>query len=80
MKRVLLILLLSAPAAIIVERLAARTNHAYGKRPSGVARVLSLIQTIEPFLRKTAAHEVDTSAPLDQVVETILRLVDPHRA
>jgi dephospho-CoA kinase len=74
------IILLSAPAAIIVERLAHRTNHAYGKRPDEVARVLRLIQTIEPLLRRTAEHEVDTSAPLGQVVETILRLVYPHRA
>src|SRR5688500_6361866 len=43
------IILLSAPAAIIVERLATRTNNAYGKRPDEVARVLSLIQTIEPL-------------------------------
>jgi dephospho-CoA kinase len=72
------IILLSAPAAVIVERLAVRTNNPYGKRPDEVARVLSLVQTIEPLLRKNAGHEVDTSAPLGQVVETILRLVHPQ--
>src|SRR6266850_1431084 len=53
------IVLLSAPAAVIVERLATRTNNSYGKRPDEVARVLSLLQTIEPLLRKDAGYEVD---------------------
>jgi hypothetical protein len=69
------IVLLSAPAAVIVERLATRTNNPYGKHPDEVARVLGLVQTIEPLLRKAAGHEIDTSAPLDEVVATVLRLV-----
>jgi dephospho-CoA kinase len=72
------IVLLSAPAVVLVERLATRTNNPYGKRPDEVARVLSLQETIEPLLRKRAGHEVDTSAPLGQVVETVLRLVHPQ--
>src|SRR5690242_17318727 len=39
------IVLLSAPANVIVERLAARTTNQYGKRPEEVARVLDLINT-----------------------------------
>ncbi len=71
------IILLSAPAHLIVERLATRTNNPYGKRPEEVARVLSELQTIEPLLRRGASLEVDTSAPLEQVVETILNHVRP---
>jgi shikimate kinase len=71
------IILLSAPAAVIVERLASRTNNPYGKHPDEAARMLSLLETVEPLLRNRAEHEVDTSAPLDQVVVTILRLVQP---
>lgn len=71
------IILLSAPAAVIVERLASRTNNPYGKHPDEAARVLSLIETVEPLLRNGAEYEVDTSAPLDQVVATVLRLVQP---
>lgn len=44
------VVLLSAPAAVIVERLATRTNNSYGKHPDEVARVLGLLQTIEPLL------------------------------
>jgi shikimate kinase len=69
------IVLLTAPAALIVDRLAARTNNPYGKRPEEVARVLNLLQTIEPALRKIAGHEVDTSVPLNQVAAKVLQLV-----
>ena len=69
------IVLLSAPADVIVERLATRTTNPYGKRPEEVARVLGLVQTIEPMLRRSADHVVDTDAPLDQVVATVLQLV-----
>jgi shikimate kinase len=72
------IILLTAPAPVIVERLATRTTNPYGKRPAEVARVLGLIQTIEPLLRRGAGHVVDTSDPLDQVVTQVLRLVGEH--
>lgn len=70
------IVLLSAPATVIVERLATRTTNPYGKRAEEVARVLGLLHTIEPLLRRIAGHDVDTCAPLDQVVAQVLQLVD----
>ncbi len=70
------VVLLAVPAAVIVERLAARTTNLYGKRPEEVARVLGLQQAIEPVLRRVAGHEVDTSVPLNQVVAKVLQLVD----
>lgn len=71
------IVLLSAPADLIVERLSTRTGNSYGKRPEEVARVLSLQETVEPLLRRAAGHEIDTSADLDDVVASLLRLVQP---
>ena len=71
------IVLLSAPARVIVERLATRTNNPYGKHPDELARVLWHLQTVEPLLRRGASLEVDTSAPVAQVIETILGLVQP---
>jgi shikimate kinase len=68
------VVLLSAPAEVIVERLSTRTNNPYGKSPDEVARVLGLLETVEPLLRNAAEHEVDTSARLDEVVATVLRL------
>ena len=69
------IILLTAPAAVIVERLAARTTNPYGKRPEEVARVLGLLRTIEPLLRRVAGHVVDTRVPLNQVVAKVLQIV-----
>jgi shikimate kinase len=69
------IILLSAPAAVIVHRLATRTNNPYGSHPDELACVLGHLETVEPLLRSTAGHEVDTSVPLDEVVATVLRLV-----
>jgi shikimate kinase len=70
------IVLLTAPAALIVKRLATRTTNPYGKRREEVARVLGLLQTIEPALRRVAGHEFDTSASLNEVVAKVLQLAD----
>ena len=71
------VVLLTAPARVIVERLAARTNNPYGKRPEEVARTLELRRTVEPMLRRGAGHVVDTSVPLAQVVAQVLQLAGP---
>lgn len=71
------VILLSAPAQVIVARLGTRTNNSYGKQPDEVARVLGLRETVEPLLRRVAGHEIDTSVGLDDVVATVLCLVQP---
>ena len=68
------IILLSAPAAVIVARLATRTSNTYGKRPEEIARVLGQIETVEPLLRRIANYEIDTSVSLSDVVADVLRL------
>lgn len=68
------VILLSAPAAVIVARLATRTTNTYGKQPAEVARVLDLIATVEPLLRRVADDEIDTNAPLEAVISTVLQL------
>jgi shikimate kinase len=69
------IILLTAPVDVIIERLAMRTTNPYGKRPEVVARVLDLVQTIEPLLRSGCQHVVDTRDSLDQVVAKVLQCV-----
>jgi shikimate kinase len=66
------IILLSAPADVIIDRLNTRTNNPYGKDPAEQADVLRYLETIEPRLRRVASHEIDASAPIDEVVKTIL--------
>lgn len=70
------IVLLSAPLETLVERLATRSNNSYGKAPEEFRRFLDDVRTVEPLLRRVATHEVRTTAPLNEVVTTILRLVD----
>lgn len=71
------IILLSAPLEIMAERLATRTNNSYGKAPREFRRFLDDVETVEPLLRRVANHEVRTTASLNDVVTTVLRLVDP---
>lgn len=63
----------------MTERLASRTNNPYGKHPDELDRVLSLKQTVEPLLRRVAYVEIDTSIPLDDVVDEILGVVLAER-
>lgn len=70
------IILLSAPADVILERLASRTNNPYGTTPRSRARVLEHLETVEPRLRKAATHEIDSAAPLEEIVERILQIVE----
>lgn len=71
------IVLLSAPARVLMERLATRTTNSYGKQPDELARILGHLHTVEPLLRRAASLEVDTSAPVERVIETILGFVRP---
>jgi broad-specificity NMP kinase len=68
------VVLLTASPQLIMERLATRTTNQYGKRPEEVARVLDLIETVEPVLRRIATREIDTRAPFDAVVAELIEL------
>ncbi len=69
------VVLLSASTDIIVERLQTRTTNSYGKQPDEIARMLGLVETLEPRLRRVADHEINTSGCIDDVVDTLLQLV-----
>jgi shikimate kinase len=69
------VVLLSASAEVLMERLATRSTNAYGKHPDEVARVLELVKTVEPLLRRVAGLEIDTSsATVEDVVASVLQL------
>jgi len=70
------IILLSAPPGVLLERLAARTSNPYGKAPGELSRIVDDIETVEPLLRHVADYEIRTTIPLNEVVTTILSLVD----
>jgi dephospho-CoA kinase len=65
------IVLLSAPADILIARITTRTSNPYGKRPEEQAQILQHLAEIEPQLRATATIEIDASAPLAKVVQQL---------
>jgi dephospho-CoA kinase len=68
------VVLLSAPADVLLERLAARTTNGYGKSPEERELVLRHLETVEPLLRATCTHELDASRPLEDVVEELAEI------
>ena len=66
------VVLLSAPADVILDRVARRTTNSYGKSPIERAMILDDLATVEPLLRETATHELDASRPLDEVVADLV--------
>ena len=69
------VVLLSAPAPLMAQRLRTRTNNPYGQDPAQFKQVLSLKETVEPALRRAADLEIDTSIPIGEVVRRVLELV-----
>jgi hypothetical protein len=77
------VVLLTAPANVILERVTSRGSNAFGKRDADRDRILYDLATVEPLLRAGATAEIDTRAPPDEVVdglesiaETVRRRVD----
>jgi broad-specificity NMP kinase len=66
------VVLLSAPPAVMVERIAQRTGNPYGKDPAELAEILGYQRTVEPLLRRAATLEVVTTIPIVQVADIVL--------
>jgi branched-chain amino acid transport system substrate-binding protein len=69
------VVLLSAPASVILDRLDSRTTNDYGKDAAERAAVLSDLAAVEPLLRATCTHELDASRPLEEVVDELVDIV-----
>lgn len=67
------IILLSAPLAVLMDRLSARSIGGYGHSSEDRQKVIDLISTVEPLLREVAHLEIDTQGPVQATVEEILR-------
>lgn len=68
------IALLSAPADVLLARIAARTGNPYGQHPAERALILRDLAETEPVLRATAIVEIDATAPLPHVVRQLENL------
>lgn len=65
------IVLLTAPADVVLDRIERRTNNPFGKTAQERSRILADIAETEPLLRQSATHEIDTARPLSEVVDIL---------
>jgi dephospho-CoA kinase len=70
------IVLLSAPADVILERVGSRETNEFGKSDAERDRILDDLAKVEPLLRTGATAEIDTRVPLDEVVNALERIAD----
>jgi hypothetical protein len=68
------VVLLSAPAGVILDRIETRTTNDFGKGPGEHERILADLEAVEPRLRATCTHELDASRPLDEVVDALVAI------
>lgn len=62
------VVLMSAPADVILARVFARDNNPYGKDPTERHAILADLRDVEPLLRRSATDEIVTTIPLEEVV------------
>jgi dephospho-CoA kinase len=68
------VVLLSAPAEVLLERIAGRATNDYGKSAEERELILEHVAEVEPLLRATCTHELDASRPLPEVVDELARI------
>jgi dephospho-CoA kinase len=68
------VVLLSAPADVLLERVTNRSTNPYGKNDEERHQILRYLSEIEPRLRATASIEIDATAPLIDVVDQLQSL------
>ena len=72
--------LLTAPEALLVSRLCARTGNAYGRTNAELVQVLSDRAEVEPVLRRAADLVLTSTAPPAELADAILaRIADLGR-
>lgn len=68
------VVLLTAPLDVLERRLATRTTNPFGKEPAELEQIRADVREVEPRLRRVATHEIDTTGPLDDVVDEVERI------
>jgi hypothetical protein len=68
------VVLLSAPANVLLRRIATRTTNDYGKTGEDRDLVVHHLIEIEPLLRTGCTHEVDATQPIDVVVQQLIAI------
>jgi len=68
------VVLLSAPAEVLLSRLDARTTNEFGKTAEERERILGDIREVEPLLRASCTHEIDATKPVADVVAELIAI------
>jgi broad-specificity NMP kinase len=68
------VVLLSAPANVLLSRIESRTTNDFGKSVEERERILSDIAEVEPLLHATCTHEIDATQPIAAVVAELIAI------
>jgi len=68
------IVLLSAPAEVLLRRIKTRTTNSYGKTTEQRRLVLGHLAEVEPLLRRSCTVEIDATRPLISIVDELAEL------
>ena len=68
------VVLLSAPADVLLSRIESRTTNDFGKSVEERERVLGDIADVEPLLRATCTHEIDATQSVGAVVAELIAI------
>ena len=66
------VVLLSAPAEVLVRRIKSRTTNDYGKAVKERRLILNHLSEVEPLLRASCTHEIDATQPIPDVVAQLV--------
>ncbi len=68
------VVLLSAPAETLLDRIAKRDTNDYGKSEAERQLILHYLETVEPLLRASATVDLDASRPLSEVTDDLVAI------
>ena len=68
------VVLLHAPAEVLLRRIATRATNDYGKSSEDRDLILRHLAEVEPLLRASCTHELDATQPLDVVVGRLVAI------
>jgi broad-specificity NMP kinase len=68
------VVLLTAPADVLLSRIESRTTNDYGKTADERDLILVHLAEVEPLLRATCTHEIDPTQPIEKVVAELVAI------
>jgi dephospho-CoA kinase len=69
------VVLLSAPIEVLIERVSARATNTYGRSEADQSAIRQYVLDVEPLLRNRATLELDGRRPVAELADEVERLV-----